>query len=415
MDGWGARPLRWRSVLVFFRLRAAKTPCCAQITFEFVSDRRTSSQCRSRCRGWTSVRSSRLGLRRKCCVSWTWSCPKSWRTKKNTKVKKKKKNFRLGFRSFQAVYRKSWRSLDPLQCAMSNRPAKKKKKHLSFAWQASVSKLFSSFKTVSRVPDRSSLSFVLGLTSVLFVRDKTWDSNFICRCQFGFGATKRFLMRKCLFVADIVEDVREECSKYGAVKSLEIPRPIKGVEVPGCGKVSCVSLIFRPRSWEESGLVKFCGHLSVIVEVITRSVCELGRTASCWKANLSAYVIMCDAESTSQKSTWFKRHADSTANSFNMSSAKKTSNVKFWGVTLFCRYLWNSTRSSIVRRHNRRWQAGSFQIASSSHPITTRTDITGENSKSVARYVSKNIKDLLSSFQLSIHFVVTCRDHLCIC
>ena len=37
---------------------------------------------------------------------------------------------------------------------------------------------------------------------------------------------------------DIVDDVREECSKYGSVKSVEIPRPIPGVEVPGVGKVS---------------------------------------------------------------------------------------------------------------------------------------------------------------------------------
>ncbi|WAQ96896.1 U2AF2-like protein [Mya arenaria] len=36
---------------------------------------------------------------------------------------------------------------------------------------------------------------------------------------------------------DILEDVREECGKYGMVKSLEIPRPIKGIEVPGCGKI----------------------------------------------------------------------------------------------------------------------------------------------------------------------------------
>lgn len=36
---------------------------------------------------------------------------------------------------------------------------------------------------------------------------------------------------------DILEDVREECGKYGMVKSLEIPRPIKGIDVPGCGKV----------------------------------------------------------------------------------------------------------------------------------------------------------------------------------
>ncbi|XP_065276970.1 splicing factor U2AF 65 kDa subunit isoform X1 [Chrysemys picta bellii] len=36
---------------------------------------------------------------------------------------------------------------------------------------------------------------------------------------------------------EIVEDVRDECSKYGVVKSIEIPRPVDGVEVPGCGKI----------------------------------------------------------------------------------------------------------------------------------------------------------------------------------
>ena len=36
---------------------------------------------------------------------------------------------------------------------------------------------------------------------------------------------------------EIVDDIRDECSKYGEVRSLEIPRPIKGVDVPGCGKV----------------------------------------------------------------------------------------------------------------------------------------------------------------------------------
>ncbi|GFY75407.1 splicing factor U2AF 50 kDa subunit [Trichonephila inaurata madagascariensis] len=36
---------------------------------------------------------------------------------------------------------------------------------------------------------------------------------------------------------DILEDIREECTKYGTVKSVEIPRPIEGVDVPGCGKV----------------------------------------------------------------------------------------------------------------------------------------------------------------------------------
>lgn len=37
---------------------------------------------------------------------------------------------------------------------------------------------------------------------------------------------------------DILDDIREECGKYGVVRSLEIPRPIEGVDVPGCGKVS---------------------------------------------------------------------------------------------------------------------------------------------------------------------------------
>ncbi|XP_022185119.1 splicing factor U2AF 50 kDa subunit isoform X1 [Nilaparvata lugens] len=36
---------------------------------------------------------------------------------------------------------------------------------------------------------------------------------------------------------DICEDIKEECGKYGNVRSLEIPRPIEGVDVPGCGKV----------------------------------------------------------------------------------------------------------------------------------------------------------------------------------
>jgi len=36
---------------------------------------------------------------------------------------------------------------------------------------------------------------------------------------------------------EILDDVRDECGKYGRVKSIEIPRPIKGIEVPGCGKI----------------------------------------------------------------------------------------------------------------------------------------------------------------------------------
>ena len=35
------------------------------------------------------------------------------------------------------------------------------------------------------------------------------------------------------FFKEILEDVKDECSKYGAVKSVEIPRPISGHEIPG--------------------------------------------------------------------------------------------------------------------------------------------------------------------------------------
>uniref|UniRef100_A0A674B8X2 Splicing factor U2AF subunit n=1 Tax=Salmo trutta TaxID=8032 RepID=A0A674B8X2_SALTR len=36
---------------------------------------------------------------------------------------------------------------------------------------------------------------------------------------------------------EIVEDVRDECGKYGQVKSIEIPQPVDGLEVPGTGKI----------------------------------------------------------------------------------------------------------------------------------------------------------------------------------
>lgn len=38
-------------------------------------------------------------------------------------------------------------------------------------------------------------------------------------------------------VLGILEDVRDECSKYGNVKTMEIPRPFDGLPVPGVGKV----------------------------------------------------------------------------------------------------------------------------------------------------------------------------------
>lgn len=49
---------------------------------------------------------------------------------------------------------------------------------------------------------------------------------------------------------DILDDIRLECSKYGFVKSIDIPRPIKGVDVPGIGKVSRIlCFIFIPTGY----------------------------------------------------------------------------------------------------------------------------------------------------------------------
>ncbi len=44
---------------------------------------------------------------------------------------------------------------------------------------------------------------------------------------------------------EIIEDVKDECNKYGNVKSIEIPRPIPGVDVPGVGKVRILFLTFK--------------------------------------------------------------------------------------------------------------------------------------------------------------------------
>ena len=41
----------------------------------------------------------------------------------------------------------------------------------------------------------------------------------------------------------IIEDVREECNRYGYVVELEIPRPLGDMEVPGVGKV-CLCVVW---------------------------------------------------------------------------------------------------------------------------------------------------------------------------
>lgn len=48
---------------------------------------------------------------------------------------------------------------------------------------------------------------------------------------------------------DILEDIKEECNKYGVVRSVEIPRPIDGVDVPGLGKVRIAMEFILTYQW----------------------------------------------------------------------------------------------------------------------------------------------------------------------
>ncbi|XP_076339937.1 splicing factor U2AF 50 kDa subunit-like isoform X2 [Tachypleus tridentatus] len=65
---------------------------------------------------------------------------------------------------------------------------------------------------------------------------------------------------------DILEDIREECNKYGVVKSIEIPRPIEGVDVPGCGKVFKSQYVACSRySWCIIQVNLFQSHLGMFL------------------------------------------------------------------------------------------------------------------------------------------------------
>jgi hypothetical protein len=44
------------------------------------------------------------------------------------------------------------------------------------------------------------------------------------------------------FSSDIWEDIAEECSKYGNIIDMKIPRPHEGTLVPGCGLVSIIEI-----------------------------------------------------------------------------------------------------------------------------------------------------------------------------
>ncbi|KAI6658528.1 Splicing factor U2AF 50 kDa subunit-like [Oopsacas minuta] len=64
---------------------------------------------------------------------------------------------------------------------------------------------------------------------------------------------------------DIYEDVKNECSRSGKVISLEIPRPIEGVEVPGVGKifVEFASIVDATKGSQALSGRKFAGRIVV--------------------------------------------------------------------------------------------------------------------------------------------------------
>ena len=40
-----------------------------------------------------------------------------------------------------------------------------------------------------------------------------------------------------IYFTEIYEDIREECSKFGRIRSMEIPKPIPDYQLAGVGKV----------------------------------------------------------------------------------------------------------------------------------------------------------------------------------
>ena len=64
---------------------------------------------------------------------------------------------------------------------------------------------------------------------------------------------------------DILEDIREECGKFGEVKSIEIPRPVPGVEVPGTWLEAWIVLVQTTR---------FAGCGKVFIEFANSSDCQ---------------------------------------------------------------------------------------------------------------------------------------------
>ena len=100
-------------------------------------------------------------------------------------------------------------------------------------WQLGTSSANTScWRLVGRLATRCEIFTCVHLFSCWIIMH--FLSNFFC-------TSLRLLV--CSFL-EIYEDVRDECSKYGNVVSVEIPRPTPEFEPPGCGKVRRINLIF---------------------------------------------------------------------------------------------------------------------------------------------------------------------------
>ena len=65
---------------------------------------------------------------------------------------------------------------------------------------------------------------------------------------------------------DLLDNIRRECAKYGAVRSCEIPRPIPGVVVPGVGRVFLEYDSVQDAvnaSWHLNGRCKFANRFVI--------------------------------------------------------------------------------------------------------------------------------------------------------
>lgn len=157
-------------------------------------------------------------------------------------------------------------------------------------------------------------------------KNRPWN---VCHLIVYVFKYKKNILKSCIAVStwefvliyiivDILEDVKEECSKYGVVRSIEVPRPIKGVEVPGCGKV-------RPIN------------------------------KRCWKFQ--------DVEGEMFLKWWYALVTEQCDTRFHNDLFKTTKNILKCALFFpLCRFSLSLIPSLTVRKPSRHWRGGSFRI-----------------------------------------------------